>query len=601
MKPSGWLALLACAAWMSAAPARAEQEPPSSIFGEEIDVRVVNLEVVVTDRQGNRVTDLKPGDFRILVNGKPVSLDFFSEVREGVALSPAQPETLAAEPAPDVAPSVEPGGEVGVNYLVFIDDFFSIARQRNDVLESLKKDLPARLGPQDRMSVVAWDGGRLTRLTDWTASRAAMEKALDAAMARPTRGLQRKAEFQSFISSQSLSGKPPGGDLLAATEGGTAGDRVFDSGLGMLAYSYGEMLARQLGSATSAVSSAMRGSVAPPGRKVLLLLNGSWPFSIQSFISGASGVLISRELPSGEELIRPLTNAANLLGYTIYPVDIPGITSVAADASVNPMEGRGSTLAGTALEKDRLAAGYQDLLSPSFGEGQVTPATFTDTGNLREQELQGSLEFIAKETGGKPMMNSNRMAVLERASADTRSYYWLGFTPAWKGNDQRHSVKVEVLRPGLSARSRASFLDMSRRAEVAMKLESAMLFGGVPGAEAMKIELGAPKRWKKGRNRGLEVPVTLEIPMSAVTVVPVDGRYTVEVELRFAASDKLGNQSNLPVVPVRLSAVRPPGDARVIRYQTKVRLQGEADHLVAAVYDRASGRIAAGETDLTAR
>ena len=612
MKPFGRLVLPIGAACVVALPflAGARQEVPSSIFGEEIDVRVVNLEVVVTDRRGNRVTDLKPGDFRVLVDGKPASIDFFTEVREGLALAPpAAPaataefpeEAAAPEPAAGAAPSVEPGGPVGVNYLVFVDDFFSVARLRNDVLKSLKKDLPARLGPRDRMSVVAWDGGRLARLTDWTGSREEIAKALDAAMARPARGLMRGSEFRSFISSQSLSGKAPGGDLLANGEDLTGNDRMFDSGMGMLAYSYAEMLARQLGAAT-AVASAMRGSVPPSGRKVVLLLGGGWPFSIQSYIQGSSGVLIGKELPSGEELLRPMTNAANRLGYTIYPVDVPGITSVAADASVNPMEGRSNSVKGLEVDMKKASAALERENVLSVGsDPQPLPFTLTDTGNLREQELEGSLEFIAGETGGKPLRNGNRLAVLEMAGTDTRSYYWLGFTPVWKGNDQRHKVRSEMLRPGLRARSRTSFLDMSRQAETAMKVESAMLFGGVPGSEPMAIRTGTPKPWKKGRNRGVQIPVTLEIPLSAVTVLPVDGVYAAEVELRFAASDRQGNQSDLPVVPVRLSSSQPPGGAKVLRYQTNVFVSGEASHLVAAVYDRASGKIAAAEADIAKR
>jgi VWFA-related protein len=597
MKPFGRLVLLIGAACVMALPflAGARQEVPSSIFGEEIDVRVVNLEVVVTDRRGNRVTDLKPGDFRVLVDGKPASIDFFTEIREGMALAPATAsaevqEATPPEPTTGVAPSVEPGGPVGVNYLVFVDDFFSVARLRNDVLESLKKDLPARLGPRDRMSVVAWDGGRLARLTDWTGSREEIAKALDAAMARPTRGLMRSSEFRSFISSQSLSGKAPGGDLLATGEDVTGSDRMFDSGMGMLVYSYAEMLARQLSGASTAVASAMRGSVPPSGRKVVLLLGGGWPFSIQSYIQGSSGVLIGKELPSGEELLRPMTNAANRLGYTIYPVDVPGLSSVAADASVNPMEGRSNSAKGLEVDMTKSSAALErDNVLTVGSDPQPMPPAFTDTGNLREQELEGSLEFIAEETG------------LELAGADTRSYYWLGFTPSWQGNDQRHKVRIEVLRPGLRARSRTSFLDMSRQSETAMKVESAMLFGGVPGSEPMAIRTGMPKPWKKGRTRGVQVPVTLEIPMSAVTVIPVDGVYAAEVELRFAASDRQGNQSDLPVLPVRLSSSQPPGSAKVLRYQTNVFISGEAQHLVAAVYDRASGKIAAAEADIAKR
>ena len=63
MKPSGWLVSLACAAWICAAPVLTAQEAPP-VFGEELEVRVVNFEVVVTDRKGNRVSGLKPEDFR---------------------------------------------------------------------------------------------------------------------------------------------------------------------------------------------------------------------------------------------------------------------------------------------------------------------------------------------------------------------------------------------------------------------------------------------------------------------------------------------------------------------------------------------------------
>src|ERR687892_670709 len=77
------------------APAPAE---PPSFFGEAIDVRVVNVEAVVTDRQGNRVPDLKQGDFHLQVDGKEVPISFFTEVRDR---------------RPAAAPGAEPGEAVG--------------------------------------------------------------------------------------------------------------------------------------------------------------------------------------------------------------------------------------------------------------------------------------------------------------------------------------------------------------------------------------------------------------------------------------------------------------------------------------------------------
>ena len=60
---------LVLAAGLAAAPSPAPESPQSSPFGEEIDVRVVNVEVVVTDGKGERVTGLSPRDFTLTVDG----------------------------------------------------------------------------------------------------------------------------------------------------------------------------------------------------------------------------------------------------------------------------------------------------------------------------------------------------------------------------------------------------------------------------------------------------------------------------------------------------------------------------------------------------
>src|SRR3954452_3481817 len=151
---------------LAAAGVRAQDTPPS--FGESIDVRVVNVEAVVTDRQGHRVSGLKPEDFRLRVDGKEMPVEYCNEVRDGEAL-PAAPAPEAAAPAeqpPAPARAAVQGvaeGRIGTYYLLFIDDFFSIPAQRNAVLKGLREDL-GRLGPADRMAIVAYGGGRLTML-----------------------------------------------------------------------------------------------------------------------------------------------------------------------------------------------------------------------------------------------------------------------------------------------------------------------------------------------------------------------------------------------------------------------------------------------------
>ncbi len=524
------------------------QTPP--VFGEEMDVRVVNVEAVVTDRQGKRVTGLKPSDFRLRVDGKDVPVDYFSEVKEGRVLAPAVAEP-GEKPAQQGTPAVQQvaEGKVGTYYLVFIDDYFTVGPQRDQVLKGLKADL-AKLNPEDRMAIVAYDGGRLAMISNWSASAADLGAALDRAAQRKTHGFERRVEGRSFASDQSFASQTVGDstplDLNQRAPGLTGTQSA-----------YGELLIAQIKADVQAAVSAMRAFAAPQGRKVMLLLSGGWPFSVQSYITGGAG-MPSHQLPEGDQVLAPLTRTANLLGYTLYPVDVPGVQTLSADVEA------------------------------------ASPAGIDSGG---EQEIEGSLYFLAQETGGKAILNSNRIVALAGASADTRSFYWLGFTPDWKRNDKPHDIKLVALRPGLRVRSRTGFLDLSRKAEVSMKVESALLFGGLPEGTSMPMKVGEIKRTRRGE---LEVPLTLGLPVDLMTVVPVNGKYNAQLELRFAASDLDGSGSEIPVVPVTLTSDHPPTAGKVVKYQTKVTLHGKADHLVVAAYDPLSGKLASAETDVKA-
>lgn len=50
------------------------QENPVDSFMDTIDVRVINIETVVTDSSGNRFPGLGPEDFRLLMDGKEVRI-----------------------------------------------------------------------------------------------------------------------------------------------------------------------------------------------------------------------------------------------------------------------------------------------------------------------------------------------------------------------------------------------------------------------------------------------------------------------------------------------------------------------------------------------
>ncbi|MEZ5332422.1 MAG: hypothetical protein R2991_10305 [Thermoanaerobaculia bacterium] len=83
------VAALGAAATAQAGPAG--DTAPVDVFSESIDVRLLDLEVVVTDSEGERVRGLPREAFEVRVDGRRVPLVHFEEVdrRAGRPFGPA--------------------------------------------------------------------------------------------------------------------------------------------------------------------------------------------------------------------------------------------------------------------------------------------------------------------------------------------------------------------------------------------------------------------------------------------------------------------------------------------------------------------------------
>src|SRR5436190_21842494 len=80
-------------------------------LGETIDVRVVNVDVVVRDRAGKPVPGLTKDDFEVFDNGKPQIVTNLSEVRPSAALplsvSVSDPAATVAAAETQAMPNIE--------------------------------------------------------------------------------------------------------------------------------------------------------------------------------------------------------------------------------------------------------------------------------------------------------------------------------------------------------------------------------------------------------------------------------------------------------------------------------------------------------------
>ena len=122
-----------------------------------------------------------------------------------------------------------------------------------------------------------------------------------------------------------------------------------------------------------------------------------------------------------------------------------------------------------------------------------------------------------------------------------------------------------------------------------------MVFGGAPDSAPLAVQLGQPVA--SGRKE-MEVPVTIAIPVDAVTFIPLDGKYTAEVELRVAATDTAGNRAPVPVIPVTLRSDTEPKAGGAIKYETRIKLRRLPHNLVLAIFDPQSGKILTARVDV---
>ncbi|HUP43642.1 MAG TPA: VWA domain-containing protein, partial [Thermoanaerobaculia bacterium] len=522
-------------------------------FAEVLEVRVVNVEVVVTDRDGRRVPGLGPEDFRLRVAGREVAIEYFTEVRDGLALERGHPAETPGEP--NAPAEVSPGEPVGTSYLVFLDEMFMVGADRDRVLRRLESQLPL-LAPVDRMAIVAFEGRRLEVLAGWTGSSDDLAAALGLAGRRRTYGLERMAEEARMLSGADVrmqrrqdfrSELPPG-----ALE--TLG-RAVATQLEAEQRAYAELLASQIRRVSGAAAGAMRAFSEASGRKVLLLLSGGWHFEPADAAADqdqAAATAADRDIPGGADLYASLVETANLLGYTIYPVDVSG-------------------LQGDRTLTERVAAGGGPRLLP-------------------EHATESTLFHLASRTGGKALVNTLRDVVLESPAADTRSYYWLGFTPDWERDDEVKRIEIDLLRPDLEARFRRGILDLSTAAEATARVESLLLLGPPTEDRLLPVRVGAVERAGRGLMR---VRLTLAIPVRAVTFLPRGDGFVGAVELRMLAMDEDGGRSEMTSVPLELSAGRSPSPEGHIRYDTEITLRNVEHDVVVAVLDPARGTLVA--------
>ena len=372
----------------------------------------MDLDVVVTDRDGKTVPDLKREDFTVRIGGKAVPIDYFARVDAGTIHGPD-----LSTASPDQVLAAHRQGEqayVPRRFLVYVDVGHLASHGRKRCLEALR-DFVTGMGPGDSGRVVLFDR-RSREVADWTSSKedlfAALAKIDDSGI-----GMSRlNAERQALTAIDTAMGR------------NTRDQEIHRESV---ARRYAEEQSVEVRQLLHDVGSELTTLAPLTGKKVFLFVSGGFEFRpghiMAAYASGQPTVLSFTVRDVSEEL-NAIARRANASEITFYGVDARALDPA----------GGSSTSDYPLLARSGVAS-------------------------LARQDSQEGMTVLARETGGIALLNSNDVETgVARIHRDVSAYYSIGVTLSKLPGSGNQPVRVEVDRPGITVRTRRSYAALSR-------------------------------------------------------------------------------------------------------------------------------------------
>jgi len=379
---------------------------------------------MVFDKQGRFVDGLTQDKFEIKIDGQVRPIQFFEKINAGTSNEEAQ---LAAARGSTANPSgTNPTRVVpldrGRTVFFYVDDFHldpaGFVASRKVISDFIDKDM----GQNDQVAISSATGqiGFLQQLTD---NRTVLHSALNRLNARMysvnDSDNPPMSEYEAMLIDNNdidvleffvretirVNGGNMSRDQAASIVHGRAQTMLSQSAV----FNQNTLIG---------LERLIRMSKDLPGRKVLFLLS--------------NGFLIQNRRGDGTSQIQRITSAAAKTGVVIYAIDTRGLVAPNSDASADrPFDPTGM------------------LARSTHGENFA---------------LQDGLNALSRDTGGRPIFNTNDFKPgIRGAMKETALYYLL----AWKPNQENkkagrfRNIQVSVTgRPDLIVRVRKGFYDV---------------------------------------------------------------------------------------------------------------------------------------------
>ena len=510
-----------------------------TFFSEVVEVRITNVDVVVTGRDGKPVTGLTRDDFEIYENGEKKEISNFLEIRG------TPPGTAAASQAQVTAP--ESGEDVRRRDItIFIDDAVLHPLRRNQILPHLKQFVEQAVRPGDTVSIVRW-GASLKLELEPTSDRAAIEEAVGRLMGQAALGSTAAYERDEFYRSIA--------QLVRAFQERQPPEMPPWSMAISEARTYAMRRIHQLRQRVEALKSVITWRRGVEGRKVLVVLTEDlapnpaedvfiYLDSIRNVFVGANTMAVAEGREFEYPFIIPeITQAANSAGVTLYPIHAAGKDAgmIERDASTNL---------------------------------QLTPA-----GSIPTAAMMPALRALAADTGGIALEGSdNWRLAFDRIVSDLSTYYSLGYRSSGEREDRLKKIDVRLKNKRLTVRARNGVYERSVASEMQDAVAANLFRAASKNELSIKAAAGAPAAAADGES--VTIPLTVTIPMDRITLMPDGTDLVAKFALYAAFLRKDGAVSKVAQQP---GSVRFPAESLKRRKELTVKLDVTADSRTNAI------------------
>ncbi len=532
-----------------------------------IETELVQIDIVVADKNGKLVRDLKREDFELFEDGKKQQITHFAA---GTATRPATWLRVNKKTDAKGAVAVAAGAEAGAErYLVIAVDDFHIAPENLLIAKrTLQRFINEQMVAGDRIAVVT-TSGNVGMFQQFTNEREVLERAIDRLSVQTREATSRydsprmtdyQAELidlgdrealelavQEVARAEGRNVGPPssGGGGGRGGQGGQGGQGSQPEGTTVRemienrARSMARMIINQNASYSRTTLDTLEGVIRSlrglPGRKMLVLLSDGF------YLGGRSASQVFD--------IRQITDAATRAGVVIYSIDTRGLIA-------SPPGGDAAQPSGFIIPQ---LAGAQSRI---------------ETGAI--QARRNGINALAVDTGGFLVRDNNDLNFgLQRVLDDNEVYYVLAYEPPESRRDGRfHKIEVRIAdRPELKARTRKGYFAPAERPVEKQKekpsekivqetqaAKSSQLKSGIASLFPLRdlpIELSAD--FVDTQERGLAVIINAYIDASALAFQQTNGLHIDALETTVAIFDErgkvvhsYGDRLNLSIKPETL-------------------------------------------------